>query len=63
MEFFVEYHFNGDLFNGYNIREDGYCFIWRRGEEYPAELCSWGYKDPKKCLQEGVEALKKGGYL
>ena len=59
---FAEYHYSGDIINGFVIPEDGFCFVYQMDEEYPLECLSWGYEDAKKCYDEGVEALKNIRY-
>lgn len=59
---FAEYHRAGDIINGFEIRDDGFCFLYQMDEEYPVECLSWGYEDAKKCYDEGVEALKNIRY-
>lgn len=61
MIWFTEYYRAGDIINGFEIREDGWCFMYQVDEEYPIECLSWGYEDVKKCYEEGVEALKSRG--
>ena len=62
MLYFAEYHHAGDIINGFEIRDDGFCFMYQVDEEYPLECLSWGYEDVKKCYDEGVEALKNLGH-